>query len=153
SIVEHHQSFDGGALSRAPARNSRRTRGRSNSTPQAIDRRDKVEFHITREAAHSVLTIEPDRTFQLIYTPIIEQDFARFGLVREKFEQHVAREVVSHQAMLKYDYVSRAIPLPEGITVFVTKQHNIITLEQLTKSPPSPDAYAAWQILCRYYYE
>lgn len=149
ALVSTHRSFAVANPERATSAGSAEGRkARSSGAPG----REEVEFQIVGKEDRSTLIIGPDQAFELIYTPILEHDFAKYKLVREKFEEHVVREVTSHQAMLKYDYVSRAIPLPEGITVFVTKRDKVITLEWLTRSPPSPGAYAAWQALCRAYY-
>lgn len=153
ALVDHHKAFASVAQVRKSPTAKPPPIMSGFAEPAAHERQsEQVKFRIISNKDRSTLHIEPDLTFELIYTPIIEQDFEKYRLVRERFEEHVAKEVMSHQAMLKYDYESRAIPLPEGITVFVTKQGKLITLEWLTKSPLSPDTYAAWQTLCRGYY-
>lgn len=96
--------------------------------------------------------LDTQEKYYIDYSPIMSANLDQFQIVRSEFEAIVARELLSHRLMLKYDYESRAIPLLGGLTVFVTKSDKRIVLEWLTKRQPSAELDEAWHRLCRAYY-
>jgi len=123
------------------------------SSSSAAARSDGGTYRFVSSGSNSELhVLDTKEVFIIDYSPILASNLDQFRIVRSEFESLVARELLSHRLMLKFDYESRAIPLLGGLTVFVTKTGERFVLEWLAQRQPSAELDEAWHRLCRAYY-
>ena len=106
----------------------------------------KIRITIKRQNVIELEFLETGRNYLIDYSKV-SKVIADHDINRAEFEKRVEREFVSHQIMLDFDYVEVGIPLLDGMTVFVTKKTNVLTIEYLMTQRLQGTLRNAWDRL------
>ena len=114
--------------------------GAARSRPKKRLGRDEhvIKIVVKKDTFTELLLLDTGKAYVIDYSPIAGT-VRDHNIDKKNFEKLVEREFLGHRIMLEYEYVHVGIPLLGGMTVFVTKRLNHLTLEFLmTLKLPGP---------------